>query len=89
MFASRFTSPLVVLLIAAAGCAPPRVGVLPGALVPVQQLPRGTLPDGRRKIVFQWELRDGEISARGDGVSRIASPDSVRLDFFQIGRAHV
>jgi len=61
------------------------VVALPGTLAPIQQLPRGTLPDGRRKIVFQWELRDGEIGARGDGVARIASPDSVRLDFFLAG----
>jgi len=45
-------------------------------------LPQGILPGGRRKVVFQWELRDGDIMARGDGVARIASPDSVRLDFF-------
>ena len=51
----------------------------------MQALPSGTLPGGRRKIVFQWELRDGDIAARGDGVSRIASPDSVRLDFFLAG----
>jgi hypothetical protein len=51
----------------------------------VRRLPRGILADGYRKIVFQWELRDGEISARGDGVSRIASPDSIRLDFFLAG----
>ena len=82
LFASRFTSLTAVIVIASAGCAPPRVAALPGSLVPVRLLPRGTLPDGRRKLVFQWELRDGEISARGDGVSRIASPDSVRLDFF-------
>jgi hypothetical protein len=50
--------------------------------VPVQQLPKGTLPDGNRQVVFKWELRDGDINARGDGVARIASPDSVRLDFF-------
>lgn len=82
MFASRYISPLAIVLMAVAGCAPPRVAALPGALAPVQQLPRGTLPDGRRQIVFRWELRDGDISARGDGVARIASPDSVRLDFF-------
>jgi hypothetical protein len=39
-------------------------------------------PAGHRKVVFKWELRDGEMNARGDGVARIASPDSVRLDFF-------
>ena len=27
-------------------------------------------------------MSDGEMTARGDGVARIASPDSVRLDFF-------
>ncbi len=48
----------------------------------MQRLPHGSLPDGRRKVVFQWELHDGDINARGDGVARIASPDSVRLDFF-------
>ena len=82
---SRFTSVLLASTLIVAGCAPPRVVALPGTLAPIQQLPRGTLPDGRRKIVFQWELRDGEIGARGDGVARIASPDSVRLDFFLAG----
>jgi hypothetical protein len=48
----------------------------------VQRLPRGDLPDGNRRIVFKWELSDGDMTARGDGVARIASPDSVRLDFF-------
>ena len=50
--------------------------------MPAHQLPKGTLPDGSRKVVFRWELRDGELNARGDGVARIAAPDSVRLDFF-------
>jgi hypothetical protein len=50
--------------------------------VPAQRLPAGTLPAGHRKIVFQWEAKDGDMTARGDGVARIASPDSVRLDFF-------
>ncbi len=64
------------------GCAPPRAAPLAGAPVIARRLPTGTLPSGYRKIVFAWELRDGEIVARGDGVARIASPDSVRLDFF-------
>lgn len=85
MFVSRFTSASVLVLGVIVGCAPPRVAALPGALAPVAQLPRGSLPDGRRKVVFQWELRDGDISARGDGVARIASPDSIRLDFFLAG----
>jgi len=72
----------LVLLALVASCAPPRIRPLEGAPAPVQRLPRGDLPDGNRKIVFKWELRDGDMTARGDGVARIASPDSVRLDFF-------
>jgi hypothetical protein len=80
--ASRFASLFTLVLVGLGACRPPRVEPLPGTVAPVRLLPRGTLPDGRRKVVFQWELRDGDISARGDGVARIASPDSVRLDFF-------
>ena len=86
MFASAFArrrAPLAAALgIVLAGCRPPRVAPLEGAPVPVQQLPKGILPEGSRKIVFKWELRDADMTARGDGVARIASPDSVRLDFF-------
>lgn len=71
-----------VLLALAAGCAPPRIAPLQGAPVPARQLPKGTLPGGNRQVTFKWELKDGELAARGDGVARIASPDSVRLDFF-------
>ncbi len=66
-------------------CGPPRVTTLPGELAPVQRLPSGTLETGRRKIVYQWELHDGEMIARGDGVARVASPDSIRMDFFLAG----
>jgi hypothetical protein len=83
LFESRFVSAFVVLAsLLLAACAPPRVVPLQGAPVPVRQLPKGSLPEGNRKLVFQWELHDGDITARGDGVARIASPDSVRLDFF-------
>ncbi len=82
---SRFSRVLFAGSVIISGCAPPRVVALPGTLAPIRQLPHGALPDGRRKVVFQWELHDGEIGARGDGVARIASPDSVRLDFFLAG----
>ena len=83
MFVSRFVRPAATaVVLALASCAPPRVIALPGELAPVERLPSGTLETGRRKIVFQWELHDGDITARGDGVARVASPDSVRLDFF-------
>jgi hypothetical protein len=84
--ASSFVSPRaragIVLVALLAGCAPPRIVALPGTPAPVQQLPKGSLPYGNRKIVFKWEMRDGDITARGDGVARVASPDSVRMDFF-------
>ena len=76
---------LLLSLVALAACAPPRVAALPGVVAPAQRLPRGTLPDGHRKVVFLWELHDGDIVARGEGVARIASPDSVRMDFFLAG----
>ena len=85
MFAFRFISVLAVTCVSLVGCLPPRVGVLPGAAAPLQQLPKGTLSYGRRQMQFDWELHDGDIIARGDGVARIASPDSVRMDFFVAG----
>jgi hypothetical protein len=81
-FADRVARVGITALALFAACAPPRIAALPGTPVPVQQLPKGSLPYGNRKIVFKWELRDGDVTARGDGVARIASPDSVRMDFF-------
>ena len=37
--------------------------------------------------MFQWELKEQDLTARGDGVARIAYPDSIRLDFF-LGGGH-
>jgi hypothetical protein len=82
LFVSRFTSCIGTLVALTVACAPPRIAALPGAPAPVRQLPTGALPAGHRKVVFQWELKDQDLTARGDGVARIASPDSVRLDFF-------
>src|SRR6478609_4634569 len=73
---------VAMLVVTTVSCRPPRIKPLQGAPAPVQQLPKGDLPEGHRKIVFKWELRDGDMSARGDGVARVASPDSVRLDLF-------
>ena len=81
MFGSRFASPIMAILLIAA-CARPRVGALPGAPAPSRRLPPSPVLTGHRKIVFQWELKDEDMTARGDGVARIAYPDSVRLDFF-------
>ena len=77
----RVAALLVVL--AVAGCAP-RIRPLRGlpATVP---LPRTSLPAGHSRLVFRWQYGDPLFSARGEGVARIASPDSLRLDFFADG----
>jgi len=70
-------------LAAAAGCAP-RLAPITGVPAPAR-LPRSTMMPGRWKIVFNWVLSDREMTGRGDGVARIATPDSARLDFFLAG----
>jgi len=48
-------------------------------------LPRAELPPGHRQLVFQWEYSEPELVIRGEGVARIAAPDSARLDLFLAG----
>jgi hypothetical protein len=67
--------------VATTGCVP-KLTPLSGAEVPASRLPQTRLPPGHRKVVFNWELQDGEMNARGDGAAQIAAPDSARLDFF-------
>jgi hypothetical protein len=71
---------LTVIAFTLAGCAP-RLRPLAGALAPAR-LPVAELPRGYRRVVFLWEMRDPEFHLRGEGVARLASPDSARLDFF-------
>jgi hypothetical protein len=66
-----------------AGCAP-RAGSLRGTPVPAR-FPRVELPPGHQRLVFRWEYTDQALGARGEGVARIAAPDSVRLDLFLDG----
>lgn len=67
------------------GCrGAPRVGPLTGLPATVA-LPRTPLPPGQRTIRFRWTFNDRLFGARGDGVARLAPPDSVRLDFFPDG----
>lgn len=82
MFGSRFASCILGLAAFTSACAPPRIAALPGTPAPLQRLPSPPPPTGHRKVVFQWELKDQDLTARGDGVARIAYPDSIRLDFF-------
>ena len=88
MFGSRFTSASILgVLCTAIACTPPRIAALPGTPAPIQRLPTPPAWTGHRRVVFQWELKDQDMTARGDGVARIAYPDSVRLDFF-LGGGH-
>ena len=73
---------MAAILVLVVACARPRIEALPGAPAPSRRLPPPPVLTGHRKIVFQWELKDEDMTARGDGVARIAYPDSVRLDFF-------
>ena len=67
----------------AAGCVP-RVAPLEGAPAPAR-LPRAELAPGYRQHVLRWEFADPDFRARGEGVARIAPPDSARLDLFIAG----
>jgi hypothetical protein len=70
----------ITVLLAACATAP-RAGPLTG--VPVAAgIPDTRLRHGYRRLVFDWEYRERVFSARGQGVARIAPPDSVRIDLF-------
>jgi hypothetical protein len=75
-----------VVMIAAAGACAPRAKPLVGAPAPVVKLPPTALAPGARRIVFKWEYREKEgFNAHGEGVARVAAPDSARMDFFVEG----
>lgn len=66
---------------AAACAAAPRAGPLTG--VPVARaVPETRLPPGYKRLIFGWEYKERMGSARGEGVARIAPPDSLRIDLF-------
>ena len=67
-----------------AGCIP-RLSPLVGEPLPASRLPRTAVERGHSHVVFNWELEDRDMAGRGEGVARIASPDSARLDFFLAG----
>ncbi len=66
-----------------ASCAP-RLRPLAGAPT-VARLPSTQIPPIHRQIVFDWELVDRDVTGRGEGVARVAGPDSARLDLFLAG----
>lgn len=73
---------LALLLAAGAACArAPMAGPLRG-LPTTRGLPPSELPAGYWRLIFRWQYRERVFSARGDGVARVAPPDSLRLDLF-------
>ena len=74
----------VALLTLATGCMP-RLSPLVGEPQPASRLPKIGVAPGHSHIVFNWELEERDITGRGEGVARVASPDSARLDFFLAG----
>ena len=82
MPAQQLVRIVAAALLAVTGCArAPRAGPLTG--VPVAAgIPDTRLAPGYRRLVFGWEYKERLGSARGDGVARIAAPDSLRIDLF-------
>jgi hypothetical protein len=74
----------VAVLFLISACVP-RLSPLTGVEAPASHLPRTELATGHRQLRFTWELEDRDMNGRGDGVARIAAPDSARLDFFLAG----
>lgn len=80
--AGRLFSTAALSAGALAGCAPPAAEPLGGAPAPRTALPSSELAPGYRQIVFDWEFEQGDSRMRGEGVVRLAPPDSARLDLF-------
>jgi hypothetical protein len=72
------------LVVLGTGCMP-TLAPLVGEPQPTSRLPKNGVSPGHSHIVFSWELEDRDMAGRGEGVARIASPDSARLDFFLAG----
>jgi hypothetical protein len=75
-------SALGLALAASLSCAgAPRAGPLTG--VPVATgIPDTRLANGYQRLIFGWEYKERLGSGRGEGVARIAPPDSLRIDLF-------
>jgi hypothetical protein len=74
---------LLATVVLAAACAP-RLAPLGGAAV-ARPIPSPGLTAGHHQVIFTWEYEDADIRQRGEGVARLAYPDSARLDFFLAG----
>jgi hypothetical protein len=74
---------VLCVAVIAIGCGP-KAPPLRGAVTPMP-LPRTELPAGYRRMIFRWTYADPDYRLQGEGVARIAPPDSVRLDLFLDG----
>ena len=68
------------LLLTFSACIP-KAPALRGEVAP-NRLPSGRLPLVHQRLVFDWRVSEGLLSASGEGAARIAPPDSARLDLF-------
>ena len=73
----------VVVLLPAAGCGP-RARALAGT-PSAAPIPAAQIAPGHQRVTFRWEFSDGDVGFKGEGVARVAGPDSARLDFFVSG----
>lgn len=71
---------VLAVAVALASCAP-RARPLAGAPT-VARLPDAPLAAGHQRLTFKWLFTEGDVGLRGEGVARVAAPDSARLDFF-------
>ena len=78
---SRYSAAVLVSLCA---CAP-RLAPLQGVAPINGVLPAVALPPAYRQVVFTWELEQNSMVARGNGVARLAPPDSARVDLTLTG----
>jgi hypothetical protein len=77
---ARIACAAVAVVGASLACAP-RAQPLSGTPV-VARIPAAQLPRGHQRITFRWQFSEGDVALQGEGVARVAAPDSARLDFF-------
>lgn len=70
----------LVIALGGVACAP-RARPLAGVPTAVR-LPSAQFPAGHQRLTFRWEYSDADVGFTGEGVARVAAPDSARLDFF-------
>lgn len=67
------------MLLTAAGCGP-KIAPLTGVVAESSDLGSYQLPRGSSQKVITWELQEGPMFLRGEGIVRVAYPDTARVD---------